>query len=62
MAAVEGRRSQFLRGVLDLCLLAVIEDEPVGWILLALGLAGGVCITIMWVGGHPGRRPRPGEA
>jgi len=26
--AVESRRSQMLRGVLDLCLLAVIEDEP----------------------------------
>lgn len=24
----ESRRSQMLRGVLDLCLLAVIEDEP----------------------------------
>ena len=28
MAAVEGRRSQFLRGVLDLCLLAVMEEGP----------------------------------
>ncbi len=28
MAVGEGRRSQFLRGVLDLCLLAVLEDEP----------------------------------
>jgi PadR family transcriptional regulator len=26
--AVESRRSQMLRGVLDLCLLAVIEDTP----------------------------------
>ncbi len=26
--AVETRRSQLLRGVLDLCLLAVIEEEP----------------------------------
>lgn len=26
--AVETRRSQMLRGVLDLCLLAVIEDDP----------------------------------
>ena len=28
MAVVEGRRSQLLRGVLDLCLLAVMEDGP----------------------------------
>jgi PadR family transcriptional regulator PadR len=28
MANGEGRRSQLLRGVLDLCLLAVIEAEP----------------------------------
>ncbi len=28
MAIGEGRRSQLLRGVLDLCLLAVIEEEP----------------------------------
>lgn len=28
MAAHEGRRSQLLRGVLDLCLLAVVEEEP----------------------------------
>jgi PadR family transcriptional regulator PadR len=28
MASQEGRRSQLLRGVLDLCLLAVIEEEP----------------------------------
>jgi PadR family transcriptional regulator PadR len=28
MAAGERRRSQLLRGVLDLCLLAVVEDEP----------------------------------
>ena len=28
MATSEGRRSQLLRGVLDLCLLAVVEDEP----------------------------------
>ena len=28
MAAIEGRRSQFLRGVLDLCLLAVMEEGP----------------------------------
>ena len=28
MAADEGRRSQFLRGVLDLCLLAVMEEGP----------------------------------
>lgn len=28
MATDEGRRSQLLRGVLDLCLLAVIADEP----------------------------------
>ena len=28
MAVGERRRSQFLRGVLDLCLLAVLEDEP----------------------------------
>src|SRR6187397_3416883 len=28
MAAMEGRRSQFLRGVLDLCLLAVMEEGP----------------------------------
>ena len=28
MAAVEGRRSQLLRGVLDLCLLAVMEEGP----------------------------------
>lgn len=26
--AAESRRSQMLRGVLDLCLLAVVEDEP----------------------------------
>ena len=26
--AVESRRSQMLRGVLDLCLLAVVVDEP----------------------------------
>lgn len=28
MVSGEGRRSQLLRGVLDLCLLAVVEDEP----------------------------------
>jgi PadR family transcriptional regulator PadR len=28
MASSEGRRSQLLRGVLDLCLLAVIEEGP----------------------------------
>lgn len=28
MASGDGRRSQLLRGVLDLCLLAVVEDEP----------------------------------
>ena len=28
MASVDGRRSQLLRGVLDLCLLAVIGDGP----------------------------------
>src|SRR5512132_3357574 len=28
MAATEARRSQLLRGVLDLCLLAVVEEEP----------------------------------
>jgi PadR family transcriptional regulator PadR len=28
MATEEGRRSQLLRGVLDLCLLAVIDDGP----------------------------------
>jgi PadR family transcriptional regulator len=28
MASSEGRRSQLLRGVLDLCLLAVVEDKP----------------------------------
>jgi PadR family transcriptional regulator PadR len=28
MASGEGRRSQLLRGVLDLCLLAVVEEEP----------------------------------
>jgi PadR family transcriptional regulator len=28
MASDSGRRSQLLRGVLDLCLLAVIQDEP----------------------------------
>jgi PadR family transcriptional regulator PadR len=28
MAIGEGRRSQLLRGVLDLCLLAVMEDGP----------------------------------
>jgi PadR family transcriptional regulator, regulatory protein PadR len=28
MAADEQRRSQLLRGVLDLCLLSVVEDEP----------------------------------
>ena len=28
MASVEERRSQLLRGVLDLCLLAVMEEEP----------------------------------
>jgi len=28
MATGEHRRSQLLRGVLDLCLLSVIEDEP----------------------------------
>src|SRR5271154_4623447 len=28
MANTEGRRSQLLRGVLDLCLLAVIDDGP----------------------------------
>ena len=28
MAALEERRSQFLRGVLDLCLLAVMEEGP----------------------------------
>jgi PadR family transcriptional regulator, regulatory protein PadR len=28
MASGEARRSQLLRGVLDLCLLAVVEEEP----------------------------------
>jgi PadR family transcriptional regulator PadR len=28
MVNTEGRRTQLLRGVLDLCLLSVIEDEP----------------------------------
>jgi PadR family transcriptional regulator PadR len=28
MASSEGRRSQLLRGVLDLCLLAVVGEEP----------------------------------
>src|SRR5688500_4739386 len=28
MASGDGRRSQLLRGVLDLCLLAVVEEEP----------------------------------
>jgi PadR family transcriptional regulator PadR len=28
MASGEGRHSQLLRGVLDLCLLAVVKDEP----------------------------------
>lgn len=28
MGNPEGRRSQLLRGVLDLCLLAVIEEDP----------------------------------
>ena len=28
MASSEGRSSQLLRGVLDLCLLAVVEEEP----------------------------------
>jgi PadR family transcriptional regulator PadR len=28
MATSEHRRSQLLRGVLDLCLLSVVEDEP----------------------------------
>jgi PadR family transcriptional regulator, regulatory protein PadR len=28
MASVDGRRSQLLRGVLDLCLLAVMGDGP----------------------------------
>jgi PadR family transcriptional regulator PadR len=28
MAEAEGRRTQLLRGVLDLCLLAVMEDGP----------------------------------
>jgi PadR family transcriptional regulator len=28
MASRDGRQSQLLRGVLDLCLLAVITDEP----------------------------------
>ena len=28
MANEDGRRSQLLRGVLDLCLLAVVKDEP----------------------------------
>ena len=28
MATSDGRRTQLLRGVLDLCLLSVIEDEP----------------------------------
>jgi PadR family transcriptional regulator len=28
MASAEGRRSQLLRGVLDLCLLAVVDEEP----------------------------------
>ena len=28
MAIAEGRRSQLLRGVLDLCLLAVMEEGP----------------------------------
>ncbi|MGD0715631.1 MAG: PadR family transcriptional regulator [Gaiellaceae bacterium] len=28
MAAVESRRSQLLRGVLDLCLLAVMQEGP----------------------------------
>ena len=28
MAGTDGRRTQFLRGVLDLCLLAVMEEGP----------------------------------
>jgi PadR family transcriptional regulator, regulatory protein PadR len=28
MAETEGRRSQLLRGVLDLCLLAVVDEAP----------------------------------
>ena len=28
MASGDGRNSQLLRGVLDLCLLAVVEEEP----------------------------------
>jgi PadR family transcriptional regulator PadR len=28
MASSDGRRSQLLRGVLDLCLLAVVKEEP----------------------------------
>ncbi len=28
MASTDGRRSQLLRGVLDLCLLAVLAEEP----------------------------------
>jgi PadR family transcriptional regulator, regulatory protein PadR len=28
MGTAQGRRSQLLRGVLDLCLLAVVEEEP----------------------------------
>ena len=28
MASSDGRHSQLLRGVLDLCLLAVVEEEP----------------------------------
>ena len=28
MASGEGRHSQLLRGVLDLCLLAVVQEEP----------------------------------
>lgn len=28
MASANGRRSQLLRGVLDLCLLAVVSEEP----------------------------------
>ena len=44
---------------------AEVDDSSVrnlGWVLLAVGLSGVVCITIVWVGAQPGRRPRPGEA
>lgn len=46
MAIAEGRRSQLLRGVLDLCVLAVMEEGPAyGYEMTKRLRAGGLSIV-----------------